>query len=164
MILQPATVYKNSGNRPGIHWLLKNGVFQNDHDVSECTFGTGGTQYGTPSYVTDLYFQIPHNNNGTIKFSFSAPRKYMYIKVISYQYTTATNYRLNPINNNTNLGGGNWIGKNGSAYTVTPAQCSTAIQLRVTPVLTGVIGIANYFGGYHITDVWFSDYTYDFIL
>ena len=45
----------------------------------------------------------------------------MYIKVISYQYTTATNYRLTPINNNTNLGGGNWIGKNGSAYTVTPA-------------------------------------------
>lgn len=162
MIIQPGTVYSVSSNRVGIVWVLKNGNFENDYSSSDFTF------ISNSGYTADSGIYISHTSAGRLTLDFDSPRKYLYVRVKSYQYTTNNSYSFRI--DNSYAGGTSTIANDGlipygstATVTVTPLYCATPKCVRLSPVCAGTIAIGNYFGGYIVSDLYFSDYTYDYI-
>ena len=137
-------------------YVLKNGVLQDGYTTSSFDFTTAS------SYSSGNYIQITSNVFGLVKFNFNAPKSYLYIAVYSYTDTSSI-YSIRAYNNNTRLGDlSSWYDTSGTTVKATPTYLQTTQTLRQIPVCNGVVGIASYFGGYRITDIWFSDLGNDY--
>lgn len=134
-------------------YILKNGTLQNGYTWDMFTKTSA-------SYSAGNYIQISHNASGKVIATFDAPKKYMFVTVYAYAYPTG-GYSFRPTINGTT-----WSNRmrtqDGSLFYARTNDMQTLTTFRYQYQVSGLCGYVTYFGGYRITDWWFSDDANDY--